>query len=376
LAGEHRTQSPKPDEIEISLFGPGFGECIAVHLGNGQWMVVDSCIDPQSREPAVIQYFSQIGVDPATSVRLIIASHWHDDHIRGLGQLFKKCTSAEFVCSEALGSQDFLEVVYAQGERIMAENISGLDEFHEIIDELKRRAQAVGGRLEPPIFAVADRCLWQSVVSSVDVPCTVHALSPSDAALLASKLEIARLSPKIKTPKRGIWPSGKNHAAIALWVSVGDRVALLGSDLEETGDPYSGWQVILKSTRKPQAKASIFKVPHHGSATGDNPGVWKEMLADDPIAVLSPYMLCGLTLPQKSDIDRLCSLTKKAFITTPQKSRVIKRESAVEKTLKDLNLSPKQVNISIGHIRLRATQGEPWKVELLQEAQSLCKQSA
>lgn len=39
---------PAADEIEFSLFGPGYGEAVAVHLGDGTWLLIDSCIDPDS----------------------------------------------------------------------------------------------------------------------------------------------------------------------------------------------------------------------------------------------------------------------------------------------------------------------------------------
>src|SRR5262245_58961005 len=54
---------PASDEVEISLFGPGIGECSVVHLGGGQWMVVDSCIDRSTRRPVALEYLAEIGVD-------------------------------------------------------------------------------------------------------------------------------------------------------------------------------------------------------------------------------------------------------------------------------------------------------------------------
>src|SRR6516164_161156 len=32
---------PRPDQVEISVFGPSYGECIVAHLGHGNWIVVD-----------------------------------------------------------------------------------------------------------------------------------------------------------------------------------------------------------------------------------------------------------------------------------------------------------------------------------------------
>ena len=38
-------ERPTAQEIEVSTFGPGFGESIVVHAGNNEWVIVDLCID-------------------------------------------------------------------------------------------------------------------------------------------------------------------------------------------------------------------------------------------------------------------------------------------------------------------------------------------
>lgn len=96
---------PAVDEIEVTLFGPGYGEAIAVHLGEGAWLLVDSCIDPDSKAPASGTYLEKIGVD-AGQVRSIVASHWHDDHIRGISQLATRHPKADFVISAVFNDKE------------------------------------------------------------------------------------------------------------------------------------------------------------------------------------------------------------------------------------------------------------------------------
>lgn len=60
---------PERDEIEVSVFGPGYGESILLHIGNNNWLIVDSCLDFPSRESAPLRYLRQIGIDPASSVK-------------------------------------------------------------------------------------------------------------------------------------------------------------------------------------------------------------------------------------------------------------------------------------------------------------------
>ena len=102
---------PKSDEIELSLFGPGVGECIVLHVGNGKWIVVDSCLDVDGELPIAVRYLTSLGVDISRQVELIVATHWHDDHIRGLGQLVGLADAAKFACSAAFMSDQFLRMV-------------------------------------------------------------------------------------------------------------------------------------------------------------------------------------------------------------------------------------------------------------------------
>lgn len=67
------SEPPALNEVEISVFGPGYGEAIAVHTGNGNWLLVDSCIDPGSGLPAAlritVQVFVEDGFQPYLTMR-------------------------------------------------------------------------------------------------------------------------------------------------------------------------------------------------------------------------------------------------------------------------------------------------------------------
>jgi glyoxylase-like metal-dependent hydrolase (beta-lactamase superfamily II) len=95
--------APDRDCVEVSLFGPGYGECIVVHLGFDDWIVVDSCIEPDSGKPIALAYLEAIGV-AYSRIALVTASHWDDDHIRGISEVFREATGAQFVCSSAMAS--------------------------------------------------------------------------------------------------------------------------------------------------------------------------------------------------------------------------------------------------------------------------------
>src|SRR4051812_1212421 len=104
---------PEPDELEVSLFGPGVGECVVVHIGAGEWLVVDSCIDPSTRKPVALDYLTAMNVDVSRMVKLVVVTHWHDDHMRGVSALFSRAESAKFVCSSVLQVEEFQTVIAA-----------------------------------------------------------------------------------------------------------------------------------------------------------------------------------------------------------------------------------------------------------------------
>lgn len=149
----------------------------------------------------------------------------------------------------------------------------------------------------------------------------------------------------------------------------------LGSDLEEIGSPGTGWSVILGSSTYPQGKASVFKIPHHGSHTADHPQVWHDMLDAEPYAVLTPFSLGRVALPTRQDIDRICARTAQVYTTAiPRHRRRRERPNVVEKTLRETVRSLREIVTAIGHIRLRAdlaTQPLSWRVELFGDAQPL-----
>ena len=103
---------PGKGEFEFTLLGPGYGESILLHVGEGVWILIDSCVGKDGT-PRALQYLESIGVDPAEAVGLIVATHWHDDHIRGIANIVEVCSRAAFCCASVLCNKEFLAVADA-----------------------------------------------------------------------------------------------------------------------------------------------------------------------------------------------------------------------------------------------------------------------
>jgi beta-lactamase superfamily II metal-dependent hydrolase len=378
---------PGTDEIEISIFGPSYGESVLVHVGNNDWLVVDSCSDPSSNEPIPLKYLKQIGVDPSRDVKQIIATHWHDDHIRGLAATVGEYESAEFVCSEALMSDEFLTLVSLVGNSpIVDQQQSGVHEFYSVLKILQERRNRTREKWAAPIFASANKVLWRSGQHGGNTTraersrsCVVYSLSPSDTAAGLAKLGIASLIPTARSTKGCIPDLDRNDFSVVLWIDFGECFVLLGSDLEESGDRRMGWSAILASKARPPGKASLFKIPHHGSISGHHPDVWSEMLTGELTAILTPFVLGKTALPTKADATRILSLTTETYITAvPQKTRRKNRDKTTEKLIQQTVSLIRDVFVSSGQVRLRAkfsdlaeSQGVKWDVDLFNGARKL-----
>jgi len=354
--------APKPDQIEISLFGPGYGEAAAVHLGNNQWILIDSCIDKNTTEPAALLYLRKIHALPEQSVNLIITTHWHDDHIRGLSQCLNACAEAKLCCPMAFGKKEFIHMVQVYETDNLIRAGSGVNEIAEVF-------KIVASRSSSSVKACDNKVLFRipGSESGHHEECIVWALSPSDKQIDYFLKSIADLMPSLPQTKRRATPIVPNHASVVTLIEFGEQSMLLGADQEETTDPDTGWSVIVASRNRPNKKACIFKVPHHGSSTAYNKDVWSEMLVNQPFAILTPFNRGKKQLPAADDVNRIVSLTPNGYSTSrfSQVHTHIKRDRAVQRMVHEvvgkINTLP-----STGHVRLRnggASRPEQWQVE-------------
>jgi len=353
LAG-NANSPPSREVVEISIFGPGIGECVVIHLTGNEWIIVDSCLERKTRLPIALKYLNDLGVNPAADVKLLVITHWHDDHISGASDILAACQNARFVCSDALRCEEFTQFVNLYSQRGFLED-TGVDEFNKIFEVLKERLKSGKLQLSEPGWAVADRRLLYLPQDGRIAGTEVFALSPSDATITLALREIGdKLMPKPKTPKRKAIAQRPNHVAVALWVTVGDLHILLGSDLENYMDDRLGWEAILLSSSRPHGRALVIKVPHHGSSNAYCKRMWQEMVTPDPIALLTQFASGVKPLPSEADIERIKTHASKIFCTgSPSGKSPIRRNPAVDRTIREFVRTRRSVIGPMGHIRVR-----------------------
>jgi beta-lactamase superfamily II metal-dependent hydrolase len=363
---EKYRRPPDADEIEVTVIGPGFGEAVLVHIGDGKWFLIDSCADRGASESASLTYLTDIGVDPS-AVFLIIVSHWDDDHCRGLAGLVRACSRAEIAMSKAFVKKDFTAYVAAHTSPLTQRARSGVKQIREVLEVLRTSGRTTIKDATP------DRRLVGPMSLSHGADISIWTLSPSDEERDRFLIWAAGNMPEIGETRRVVPPRLRNDLSVVAYVSIGSDAVMFGGDLEEEGNALTGWSAILASPGRPAEAASLFKISHHGSQNGDHPDVWNQMLAADPVAILAPFRNGRVSLPTDVDVTRILGNTNKAYASTNLKGIATPpQDRAVQKTIQSVTKSFSTIKPEMGFVRARKRVGlSNWQIELFGGASDL-----
>lgn len=363
--------APSPDEIEVTLIGPGFGESIVVHVGRGCWIVVDSCVDSMSSDTtsAPLNYLHHIGVNCREQVQLVVATHWHEDHVKGISQLVSSCESADFCCASALTSPEFLTYLAANDAEGSADGSSKPQEFFDALQIVKRRRQVVR-------LAMAGNELSTFTDASHKIFGKVVALSPSHAEVARFMQWIGKEIPSNRKRERNTYTKDPNELSVVVQVLCGDDSILLGADMVVTNDVQRGWKAVMQEHRRlvlPQS--NVVKVPHHGSENAHFQNMWNDGCHADRIALVAPYSrgVIENRPPKLSDIQRILKNSPRSYITAPPRAKRAKFEPAVERTITEGFINVTNATQALGMVRVRKKANGSWVEQLFPPAIELSK---
>ncbi|MDA3788835.1 MAG: MBL fold metallo-hydrolase [Desulfobacula sp.] len=368
---EINSSKPKSDQFEISLFGPGIGECIVCHIGDDKWLIVDSCLHPETKQPIALKYLKSLGIDVAKSVEIVVISHWHSDHIRGASQIVSECSEARICYPAALLKDEFLSFLSAYSgadiTSIVDRKTSATKEFESIVVTLKKNCEANGNYKYEYLSPILNNTLlYESHSQNFNI--CIRSLSPSNKSYHNAIEQFASMIPKVKDIRTVVPIPKQNDNSIVLWIQINDTYLLLGADLEETMDPLSGWSAIVDSKQCPQGQANIFKIPHHGSINGHSDEVWHKMISDSPICMLTSKLGGRGSIPKETDIERIKSYSPNLFCTKIPKGPKVKRDRTVEKMCKGIIKDRHILSGDIGHIQVRFSKSSNIEVNHLYPA--------
>lgn len=333
---------PNEDEIEISVFGRGYGECIILCIGNHDFVVVDSFINPQTNNPISIDYLQAMNIDCA-AIKYVILTHWHADHIAGISKVLNAANpNVKLVLSPIITEKKFNAFI-TQG---IQEGLNSTSEFSNVLTYIRKRGK------ECIILTAQDlRVCANEEINDVEI----FALSPQQLDLVRY---FQTLIHSIKNHKTAYEFHDDNILSIVLLMKFMNDGILLGGDLENGTSTTDGWNAVVNNYSHKKCRPSIFKIPHHGSENGHNDLVWKNILSEKPISILTVYNK-GSKLPKESDIDRIKKLSKKLFVIGNKAKLNKDLRTSMRKLLP--NITIEEISNEIGMVRWRKSLRNPQK---------------
>jgi len=360
--------SPTENTLEVTLIGTGggYGESSVIHLGNNEWVVVDSCHDPISKESLPLKYLTEIGVDVANCVKLVICTHWHDDHILGLPKLLEACgEDVQFYFAPCTDREKFLALLEIDaGKSLDNLNSSSTKEFYNSMLILSRK-----GIL--PRRAMMDRLIYR--IKTEKIVGNIYTLSPSDLAMQKFDNEIGSMIEIIKQRNRKLVNISPNARSIVTYIHVNNHKILLGADLEIAQDLREGWDDIFNSSTTLDEGISLFKIPHHGSINGYYLPLWNSRIIEANVATMTPWNR-GRMLPKIEMLEKYATHSKSIYLTsdvTTLGGKPKSREASLTRLIREKNPTVREIKFKHGIIRNRIdidATDNIWKTDLFGDA--------
>lgn len=289
---------PKTDEYEVSIFGRGYGESIVLSCGNREFIVIDSFINPDSGRPIALDYLDCMNI-PYEKIKMVIITHWHDDHIKGISEIVK--AAGKDVCmvlNPIIKDKDFLNVIL---RAISESENNGVSEFRKVWECIE------GHEIEIK-FSIADKRIFSDEEND---SAELYGLAPQDSEILDYiKSFITRNESNLNISS---YYQSDNDLSLVLLLKKNGYGALLGGDLENSNDNSRGWNAIVNNYSHKSTHPNIYKVPHHGSKTAFNEKIWTEILDKKPISVITVFNR-NKKLPDDEEIQKMMKLSKKVYI--------------------------------------------------------------
>lgn len=335
-----------PDICEVHLAGQdgGYGECILAHIGDNDWIIVDSCIDPKSKIPITLKLLSDYQVDPQ-NVKLILCTHWHQDHINGLSKVLEKCPNAFFSFARTMDRKKFLRFIEFDYQHKVGFGNSASKEFRECLEVLNK-----SNNKKRIIRSTADQTLYSNTYKNQNI--RISSLSPSRKADTDFEVELTKIFEEKSHSNIEIPYKSPNDKSVVLLLEMGIYSILLGADLEVKKNDDYGWLNITRHSRliPGTRKSTLFKIPHHGSENGFHEEIWEVLLETKPDALITPFS--SFNLPNEGYVELYDDLTNTLNFTSPIKKskKAKKRDRSVEKLVNELVPTMREIRSSFGVI--------------------------
>jgi hypothetical protein len=301
---------PDLSTIEITVFGPAYGEGIVLHLPGIGWGVVDSCVfkSDGNNHSLPLSYLKAIGV---TELAFAFLSHPHEDHYLGLDEIIESFPRMKILGRYQGDSIEELKRYWIYRD---------LEKTHSTSDYLAKVFNAMRKAERKGIKYVRLSELQTVMKGSGNIAgktfnSEIKVLSPSGVSEERYADALRRVIPREGERLKYLKRYDHNLIASAFLIRVNDLKIILGSDVIKGGNIQTGWKGIMGITAANDLKAQVVKVAHHGSSGAHHQPVWSLHKLGKAMAIITPYYKGQTCLPGIGDVSRIRDHAVQAGIT-------------------------------------------------------------
>lgn len=240
--------------LRIYVFPCGHGDTIVLELPDGRWALVDCCLAKSNGTwDAFLAFAENKKID---HFAIIILSHPHFDHFRGMSDLLRHFSVNGKVTYFLDGGMCATEVVayYHVGQR-------SLRRLHDAVKDLSKQ-----GKVK---YRPIGTDIWPASLAACPDVFSFVPLAP-DQQEQREEVRDALMA----LPAGGTFKADANDSSVVVAIRVGRgggaQCALLTADAEDGLDlALKNW-VDYCSTKEWDCSFSMLKIPHHGSSSSQS----------------------------------------------------------------------------------------------------------
>lgn len=349
---------PQENEVEITVFGSGYGESIVLHVPGVGWGVVDSCETKINNKRVIppLQYLLEVFSPDLPPLAFVVLTHPHEDHYLGLEEIIREYSGGvERICIyDGVGTKEFKAYL---ASRYVA--TSDKPKFSKLYDTIVNAQRKRGVHLKNLVENTTIIEKRNEEISGKKIDIKIISLSPSSESLRRYSDSFLKLIPTKEGETLKLYDDSlQNLVSSALLIQVGDVQIILGSDVEKGSKGLTGWEGIITNKDRPDLWANYVKISHHGGESGYSQNAWDlHSKHCKPMAVMTPFVK-GKKLPQNDDVVRLKKVADPVGLTHKQKFKTKLTDNYPRNVVKMLKMHSRSFEIpehadQIGFIRTR-----------------------
>ncbi len=260
--------------VSVVVFGPGYGESVAVRGPDGRWLVIDSLREPRSERNPAAALLREFDAEP----ELLVLTHDHEDHSAGFAEL--------------------VEMQSGSGTRIGCVP-RVLPDAADPLRNPDAGAALRQGRTRLALAAI--QAQWDRRPSSRWLLCRGRETT-------LGPVRITALSPRAELVGAGVL---RNRLSAAMLLEWEDLRVILGADL-----PNVEWQRV--DSRVDLGAHQLCKAPHHGSKRSQHDRLFNGT-GTGATWIVAPWTRAGRHVPSLAgdgDLDRLLRRIPRVELTS------------------------------------------------------------